>query len=100
MKKWLVMVCAAGCALALQGPVLAKDSKDSGKHCTPTNIQYCKKGSTWAGKKYTTYTVRCSDGTKRIISAWDDRTKWCVGEDQKKCSKSQLAAAKRACRGD
>ena len=69
----------------------------AGKACTPTNIQYCKKGSTWTGKKFTTYTVRCSDGTKRKISAWDGRKKWCVGESEKDCSKSQLEAAKRAC---
>jgi hypothetical protein len=98
MKKLRILLYVVGCTLAWQSPAWAAGS-DSGKSCTPTNIQYCKKGSTWSGKKYTTYTVRCSDGTKRLISAWNKRKKWCVGEKQSKCTKSQLAAAKRACRG-
>ena len=93
MKKLLAMMCVVGCVVAWSSPGFA------GKECTPTNIQYCKKGATWSGKKYTTYTVRCSDGTKRTISAWNKRKKWCVGESEKKCSKSQLSAAKRACQG-
>ena len=97
MKKLLSILCLAGMAAVWHGPAFAASA--SGKECTPTNIQYCKKGSTWTGKKYTTYTVRCSDGTKRTISAWDDRKKWCVGESEEKCSKSQLSAAKRACQG-
>jgi hypothetical protein len=91
MKKFAIAMLALVSTAIWVGPAVAD------KACTPTNIQYCKKGSTWSGKKFTTYTVRCSDGTKRTISAWDDRKKWCQGETEKNCSKSQLDAAKKAC---
>ena len=91
MKKLVLALCMLGMTAVWEQPIAAE------KACTPTNIQYCKKGSTWTGKKFTTYTVRCSDGTKRTISAWDGRDKWCVGESESNCSKSQLEAAKRAC---
>ncbi len=94
MKKFAITLCVLGMMAVPMQSVMA----NSGKACTPTNIQYCKKGKTWSGKKYTTYTVRCSDGTKRTISAWNKRKTWCVGEKQKSCSRSQLEAAKRACR--
>lgn len=66
---------------------------------TPTDINFCSRGKTWNGKQYTTYTVRCSNGTKREITAWNKRKKWCVGNaSRKNCSNDQLKAAKKACR--
>lgn len=72
-------------------------SADSDKHCTPQNIRYCKKEKTWSGDKFTSYTVHCSDGSKRKISAWDKRKKWCVGTSKRRCTTDQLKAAKLAC---
>lgn len=63
----------------------------------PTDINYCARGATALGVKYSTYTVRCSDGKKREITAWDDRKKWCVGKSSK-CTNDQLKAAKLACK--
>ncbi|GEM_PF-1080409 len=68
-----------------------------GASCTPTNIAYCKKNKTLLGAQYSTYSVRCSDGTKRVISSWEGRKAWCIGEQQQKCTNDQLGAAKMAC---
>ncbi|MEN9847894.1 MAG: hypothetical protein RL368_634 [Pseudomonadota bacterium] len=62
----------------------------------PTDINYSSKGSTALGTEYSTYTVRCSDGAKREITAWDKRKKWCVGTSNH-CTNDQLKTAKDAC---
>jgi len=64
---------------------------------TPTDINYCARGTTALGAKYSTYTVRCSDGKKREITSWNRRKKWCVGTSRR-CTNDQLSAAKKACR--
>jgi len=63
----------------------------------PTDINYCAKGATALGKEYSIYTVRCSDGSKREITSWDRRRKWCVGT-RGKCTADQLKTAKLACK--
>lgn len=62
----------------------------------PTNIDFARKGETLLGTKYLVYTVRCSDGTRREITAWNEKTKWCVG-NSRNCTDNQLEAAQRAC---
>jgi hypothetical protein len=84
MKKLLTMTVGLMAAL----PVFA---------ATPTDINYCSKGATAFGTTYSTYTVRCSDGAKREITAWDNRKTWCVGSSKKDCTNDQLKAAKKAC---
>ena len=65
---------------------------------TPTDINYCSRGKTWSGQQYSVYTVRCSNGSKREITAWDNRKKWCVGNaSRSNCGNDQLGAAKKAC---
>jgi len=65
---------------------------------TPTDINYCAKGKTAFGTKFTTYNVRCSNGKKEQITAWDQRTKWCVGNaSTSNCFNDQLKAARKAC---
>jgi hypothetical protein len=65
----------------------------------PTTINYSSRGSTFTGKKYKIYIVRCSDGKKRKITQWDSNKKWCEGEgSSKNCSTSQLKTAARACK--
>jgi hypothetical protein len=78
-------------------PVQAADAP-AGKSCTPTNIAYCKKGKTWRGETYKTYTVRCSDSAKRTISFWKKRKQWCLGKTPKNCARDRLTAATIACR--
>jgi len=62
----------------------------------PTDINYCARGKTALGTRYSTYTVRCSDGKKREITSWNKRKKWCVGTSRQ-CTNDQLKAAKMAC---
>lgn len=85
MKKLARVLMISG--LGITGVVIA---------ATPTDINYCSKGTTAWGTKYSTYTVRCSDGGKREITAWDNRKKWCVGTSND-CTNDQLKAAKKAC---
>jgi hypothetical protein len=94
MKKYLIAAIAVVC-LALAAAGLAA-GKDRDKTCSPTNITYCRKDKTLLGTPYKTYNVRCSDGTKRTITAWDNRKKWCVGTTSR-CTKDQLETAKQAC---
>lgn len=47
---------------------------------------------------YSYYRVKCSDGRKADISAWNRQTKWCVGKGrQDDCGKTQITAAKKVC---
>ncbi|MCP4699044.1 MAG: hypothetical protein GY862_19655 [Gammaproteobacteria bacterium] len=97
MKKLLIMVLAAFCIASLSIDVSArKRGRSNDKVCTPTNIKYCKAGKNWRGKKFSTYVVRCSDGTKRTITAWNKRKKWCVRRNRH-CTNDQLKTAKKAC---
>lgn len=90
MKKIWYAICFFSFVLASGSPTLA---------AVPTDINYCAKGKTTFGKKFTTYNVRCSDGKKKKITAWKKRTHWCVGNaSNKNCSNSQLKAARKACR--
>lgn len=88
MKNFLLTVLG-GFALIFSLPAFS---------ATPTDINYCSKGKTFTGSRYSIYTVRCSNGSKREITAWNKRKKWCVGNASKKnCSNDQLKAAKKAC---
>ena len=94
-KKTLILLLVCLGLLGVGNMVIGAEGK---KTCTPTNISYCKQGSTFLGSKYKTYTVRCSDGTRRSITAWNDNKKWCVGAgSQDQCTNDQLKAAKMAC---
>ncbi len=62
----------------------------------PRDITYKGKGSKLIGGAYYEYSVHCSDGKSRSITAWDGRRKWCVGTGGK-CTNDQLKAAKMAC---
>jgi hypothetical protein len=83
-----VQIILIACAIGLLSPISYA--------AKPTDINYCKKGRTTFGKRYSTYIVRCSDGQKREITAWDERQKWCVGQSDN-CTNDQLKAAKKAC---
>jgi hypothetical protein len=64
----------------------------------PKDIKYSSKSKTILGEKYRIYVVTCSDGSKRKISAWDNRKTWCVGTKKTNCSKDQLRTAKKVCK--
>ncbi len=65
----------------------------------PTSIVFSANGSTDAGTDYSTYMVKCSNGKKAEMTAWDNRKKWCVGDAaSEQCEKKQIKAAKKACK--
>jgi hypothetical protein len=65
----------------------------------PTSIVFDSNGTTTDGKPYGSYHVKCSNGKKMPLTAWDDRKKWCVGEgSSENCQKKQIKAAKKACK--
>ncbi len=65
----------------------------------PTSIVFDSNGTTNEGTAYGNYHVKCSNGKKAPITAWDNRKKWCVGEgSSENCQKKQIKAAKKACK--
>lgn len=65
----------------------------------PTSIVFDANATTTEGAAYAKYTVKCSNGKKAELTAWDNRSKWCVGDaTSEKCEKKQINAAKGACK--
>lgn len=65
----------------------------------PTSITFESDGKTPDGVEYANYIVKCSNGQKQPLTAWDNRKKWCVGsESLENCHKKQIKAAKKACK--
>jgi hypothetical protein len=65
----------------------------------PTSIVFNANAESADGKPYSTYTVKCSNGKKVEVTAWDNRRKWCVGDaSSETCEKKQINAAKAACK--
>ncbi len=65
----------------------------------PTSIVFDANATTTDGKAYAKYTVKCSNGKKAELTAWDNRSKWCVGDaTSEHCEKKQINAAKDACK--
>jgi hypothetical protein len=65
----------------------------------PTSIVFVGNGETADGTPYATYNVKCSNGKKVEVTAWDNRRKWCVGDaTSETCETKQIKAAKAACK--
>ena len=65
----------------------------------PTSIVFKNNAETAEGVAYANYTVKCSNGSKVDLTAWDNRKKWCVGDTSSdNCEKKQIKAAKAACK--
>lgn len=65
----------------------------------PTSIVFDANAATSDGTAYSKYTVKCSNGKKAELTAWDNRAKWCVGDaTSENCEKKQINAAKDACK--
>lgn len=65
----------------------------------PTSIVFDSNATSADGTAYAKYTVKCSNGKKAELTAWDNRSKWCVGDaTSKTCEKKQINAAKSACK--
>jgi len=65
----------------------------------PTSIVFETNSETVDGTPYAQYAVKCSNGKKVQVTAWDNRRQWCVGEASKQdCENKQIRAAKTACK--
>ena len=88
--KNVVKTIAAGALLALSVNAMA---------AKPTSIVFNSNATSTDGTAYSNYTVKCSNGKKMPLTAWDNRKKWCVGESSaEECQKKQINAAKKACK--
>ncbi len=65
----------------------------------PTSVMYTGEGVNEAGLEYSSYAVKCTNGQRYPLTAWDNRRKWCVGEHSaEECHRKQIKAAKKACK--
>lgn len=65
----------------------------------PSSLVYTGAGTDESGAEYSSYSVKCTDGQRHPLTAWDNRRKWCVGEaSQEECHRKQIKAAKKACK--
>jgi len=66
---------------------------------TPTEIVLASTEEyTLAGSRYYLYQVTCSDKSLRTISLWDEKTRWCVGNQHILCFSTRLEAAQQVCK--
>jgi hypothetical protein len=65
----------------------------------PTSIVFEANGETADSTPFAQYAVKCSNGKKVPLTAWDSRSQWCVGEESREnCETKQIKAAKTACK--
>ena len=71
----------------------------NGLAAKPTSIVLIAKGADAEGTPFVSYQVKCSNGKTAPLTAWDNRKKWCVGEESSTdCERKQIKAAKKACK--
>jgi len=81
---------------AAAGLVLASATSFAAK---PTSIVFESNEKTADGQEFSKYSVKCSNGKKVRLTAWNNRHKWCLGDQQDdSCEKKQINAAKAACK--
>jgi hypothetical protein len=86
----VIKTVVAASLLALSATALA---------AKPTSIIFDSNGTTADGTPYSSYQVKCSNGKKMPLTAWENRKKWCVGDaTSQECEKKQIKAAKKACK--
>ena len=65
----------------------------------PVSIKYNLKAKDAEGNTYLVYQVKCSNGAKKSITAWDNKKLWCEGKGKKDiCNKKQIKTAKAVCK--
>ena len=86
----VIKTIAAGALLAISMNTLA---------AKPTSIVFESNGTSSDGTAFSNYSVKCSNGKSLPLTAWDNRKKWCVGEESSEdCQRKQIKAAKQACK--
>ena len=65
----------------------------------PTSIVFEANDETAEGTPFAKYAVKCSNGKRKELTAWENRRKWCVGDvSSEQCERKQIKAAKAACK--
>lgn len=88
MKRSVTLVLATVLAAASMNALAAR----------PTSVAFQGKSATEDGTPFANYSVKCSNGKRKPLTAWDNRRKWCVGEGTENCHRKQIKAAKAACK--
>ena len=71
----------------------------TGYAAKPTSIVFEANDKTAESVNFSKYSVKCSNGKKVQLTAWENRRKWCVGDaSSEQCEKKQINAAKAACK--
>lgn len=84
-----VQIAAASVLLALSASAFA---------AKPTSIVFQGNQETADGTAYTEYLVKCSNGKTATMTAWENRRRWCAGNElNEQCERKQIKAAKAAC---
>lgn len=82
-------IAAASALLALSAGAFA---------AKPTSIVFQGNQETADGTSYTEYLVKCSNGKTATMTAWENRRRWCAGNElNEQCERKQIKAAKAAC---
>ncbi len=84
IKSALMTFCIT--LLAIPAHAVQPVSISSGKLLTADN-----------GTTYRSHTVNCSNNANVTISSWRSSHKWCVGQDEGRCSVRRTKMAKIAC---
>lgn len=91
MKKLMTIAAAATLALSATTASAAR----------PTGFVLLEKNTTPEGDRYSNYMVKCSNRTEGRVTAWNNRKKWCVGENSSEdCNRKQMKTARKACNAD
>ncbi len=70
----------------------------SSQAARPTSIVFETLAETGDGTPYALFSVKCNDGRSVRLTAWEERRKWCVGDNNSgDCARKQISAAKNAC---
>jgi len=70
----------------------------NGYAAQPLSIQFLDNRTNDDGGEFTRYQLKCSNGTTFVLTSWNDKAHWCVGElVSGDCKNQQIAAARAAC---
>ncbi|MBM69548.1 MAG: hypothetical protein CME43_08735 [Haliea sp.] len=85
----LVKIATVSALLALSSAAFA---------AKPTSIVFQGNHESNTGAAYSEYLVKCSNGKTATLTAWENRRKWCAGNElNDSCERKQIKAAKAAC---
>lgn len=73
----------------------------SGYSAKPLSIQFLENKTSADGAATSRYQLKCTNGRKYVLTARDNKARWCIGEqDNDECETQQIKAARAACSFD